>query len=49
MATLSRDATTTPPARGRVAAFHAAKRVVFAEMQALDRRAREVMVGVGPA
>ena len=47
MATMSRDAATTPPARGRIAAFHAAKRVVFAEMQALDRRAREVMAGVG--
>ncbi len=49
MATMSRDAATTPPARGRIAVFHAAKRVVFAEMQALDRRAREIMAGVGLA
>jgi FGGY-family pentulose kinase len=47
MVAMSRDATTTPPARGPIAAFHAAKRVVFAEMQALDRRARERMAGIG--
>ncbi len=45
MATMSRDAATTAPARGPIAAFHAAKRTVFTEMQALDRRARETMAG----
>ncbi len=47
MATMSRDAATTTPARGPIAAFHAAKRTIFAEMQALDRHARAIMAQVG--
>ena len=45
MAAMSRDAATTTPARGNIAEFHAAKRMVFADMQELDRRAREAMAG----
>jgi D-ribulokinase len=43
MATMARDAETIRPAQGRVAAFHAAKRAVFEDLQALDRRTRERM------
>ena len=43
MAAMARDGTAIPPAAGRIAAFHAAKRAVFEDLQGVDRRAREHM------
>lgn len=43
MAAMARDAVVIQPAGGAIAAFHNAKRAVFADMQALDRRSRERM------
>jgi len=47
MAAMARDGETIAPAAGRLAAFHAAKRSVYEDMQRLDKRARERMAGVG--
>jgi len=43
MAAMARDGGTIRPAGGRIAAFHAAKRMVFEELQSLDRGSRERM------
>lgn len=43
MAVMARDAETIRPAGGRIAAFHAAKRAVFEDLQSLDRSSRERM------
>lgn len=43
MAAMARDADRISPAGGRIAAFHAAKRAVFEDLQGVDRRARERM------
>jgi hypothetical protein len=40
---MARDAETIRPAGGRIAAFHAAKRAVFEDLQSLDRSSRERM------
>jgi D-ribulokinase len=45
MAAMARDAATVTPAGGQVAAFHEAKRAVFARLRALDRDMRADMAG----
>ncbi len=47
MAGMARDAEITRPAGGRVAEFHAAKRKVFEDLQALDRASRQRMAAFG--
>ncbi|MBV9755522.1 MAG: FGGY-family carbohydrate kinase [Alphaproteobacteria bacterium] len=43
MAAMAQDGARLSPARGRVAAFHAAKREVFEDLQRVERRARQIM------
>jgi D-ribulokinase len=43
MESMSRIAEVTQPRRGEIAEFHAAKRLIYARMQALDRESRAVM------
>jgi D-ribulokinase len=43
MAAMARDGAALSPAEGPIAAFHAAKREVFEDLQRVERRARQIM------